>query len=389
MGHSTVEPSRGPPKDTVCFKCGQKGHYKSNCKALKNAAPADPAVAPHADILHAVVQLLQIVPVLLPKLYAQSAEALGQSKLSRSWSDIVKHTDLSAVATKTSPAGLSGAVAETKSSSSECSTLQRQLRDQDKEIRRLKTEVWLLKRQALAQSVVSMPDNAEVSNRHSQDKVAAREKTQKMYVSVLERLPPREVAGSASPAPQSSSAKAPAVSGASAVAVGAEKKGKSPQLKEVAATTPAGAFAAASPTVVQAPVAAGAVAGSTEVKRKAVVPRVEQSAVLSVGTSAVTRVRGTANANALSRHSDNWSKRFHGLHATAVKRIGHGVKQDAEQFALRYKYKSLGSAVMKMIYMQDRDPAAGHKCKCQACPIQWTFWRRSYNDLVEECKRRP
>src|SRR5687767_6399719 len=33
MGRQRVEPSVGPPKETVCFKCRQKGHYKANCNA--------------------------------------------------------------------------------------------------------------------------------------------------------------------------------------------------------------------------------------------------------------------------------------------------------------------------------------------------------------------
>ena len=35
MGRAVVH-STGDPKDTVCFKCDEIGHYKSNCKHLSH-----------------------------------------------------------------------------------------------------------------------------------------------------------------------------------------------------------------------------------------------------------------------------------------------------------------------------------------------------------------
>jgi len=47
MGAQRVTPSKGPPKETICFKCGLKGHYKAKCSGVKIGA----ALGAHVTVL--------------------------------------------------------------------------------------------------------------------------------------------------------------------------------------------------------------------------------------------------------------------------------------------------------------------------------------------------
>src|SRR4051794_28885856 len=87
MGAQRVTPSTGAPKETICFKCGQKGHYKANCIRTIIKPVLEPGVTNNSFVIGTLLDLLRnaLVPSQQP-----IAEQNGEANVSPRWTDIVK-----------------------------------------------------------------------------------------------------------------------------------------------------------------------------------------------------------------------------------------------------------------------------------------------------------
>jgi hypothetical protein len=133
-----VTPSTGPPKETICFSCGQKGHYKAKCIRTIIKPVLESGVTNNSSVIRTVLDLLG--KLVLPS-QQPIAEQNGEANVSPRWSGIVKSAPASVAASAVPRAAAQLHGDRDKPSCADCAKLHCRVAELEAEVRQLKMEI--------------------------------------------------------------------------------------------------------------------------------------------------------------------------------------------------------------------------------------------------------
>jgi hypothetical protein len=141
MRAQRVTPSKGPPGETVCFKCGQKGHYKAKCNRMSIKPVLEPGVTNSSLVIGTLLDLLRNALVASHEPIAQSGRLLSEVNVPPKWTDVVKSAPASMAASAAPRAADRHHGDFAKPSCADCAKLYIRVEELEVVVRQLKMEL--------------------------------------------------------------------------------------------------------------------------------------------------------------------------------------------------------------------------------------------------------
>ena len=136
-----VTPSTGPPRETICFKCGLKGHYKAKCSGTRIKPVLEPGMSNDSLVIGTLLDLLRNTWVNSQHSNAAQTGRLREARISPKWTDIVKSAPASTNASATPRAETRLHGDGDKPACADCAKLHLRVEELEVVVRQLKMEI--------------------------------------------------------------------------------------------------------------------------------------------------------------------------------------------------------------------------------------------------------